>query len=77
MTMLVPVSDCEFEMIGPYLSASARCPECSLLNRFAHAETFQSPVKPVVTCGHVRAFVWGDDGKRNVEFCNQERACIS
>ncbi len=65
--MSVPASGA-FDMIGPYLATSAKCPACGAQNRFVFLESYSSPVKAVQLCEHIRARVIDDDGDNHFEF---------
>lgn len=66
-TRLIQVSSA-VDMVGPYLSAKAVCPACQHLNVLAHIESYESPVKAVDTCNHIRALTRDDAGERFIEF---------
>ena len=55
-------------MLGPYLATDVTCPFCCTKNEFIFIESRASPVKPVITCEHVKARIMDDDGNNLFEF---------
>lgn len=44
----------EFNMTGPYLTDTATCPICKCPNDFEFVESYASPVRCTLGCGHLR-----------------------